>query len=180
MSWIQTYTGKRFDVLTPRAEDVCIEDIAHALANICRFTGHTRAFYSVAQHSVYAAQLAEPVDKLYALLHDASEAYLCDIARPVKRLALMDGYRVLEHYIQSAVYEQFGLSLLNKPAAIKILDDRLLATEAAQLFGPLLEDWTGALGEPFPLQIQPWAPRTAERHFLEAYARHRLSDLSRA
>ncbi len=85
--YIATYTGKQFYPLDPRPEDVCLEDIAHSLSNLCRFTGHTDTdrFYSVAQHSVICSTIVAPEAALLALLHDAAEAYLGDISRPLKR-----------------------------------------------------------------------------------------------
>jgi len=80
--WIQTYTGKRFWPLDPRPEDVDILDIAHSLSLLCRFTGHTSSFYSVSQHSILVAQEVPKRLRLWALFHDAAEAYIGDIARP--------------------------------------------------------------------------------------------------
>lgn len=82
--WIQTFTGKQFWPLTPKAEDVCIEDIAHALAFKCRFGGHCKTFYSVAEHSCRVAEILRPEHQLIGLLHDAAEAYLPDVAAPIK------------------------------------------------------------------------------------------------
>src|SRR6266496_3875421 len=78
-------SGKWFNVFNPKPEDVDIRDIAHALSNQCRFTGHTKEFYSVAQHSVLVSTFCAPEDAAWGLLHDASEAYLSDIASPVKK-----------------------------------------------------------------------------------------------
>src|SRR5271166_4295857 len=87
-SYIQTYTGIRFDILNPTPEMITIDDIAHHLANCCRFTGAVKWHYSVAQHSYYASLIAGPQWRprlaLEALMHDASEAYICDMARPMK------------------------------------------------------------------------------------------------
>ncbi len=84
---IVTYTGKVFDLLNPTPDKVCIEDIAHSLAYQCRYTGHTREFYSVAQHCVLMAENPDlPGDPMAKLMHDAAEAYIGDIARPWKHL----------------------------------------------------------------------------------------------
>jgi len=88
--WIATYTGGRFYPLDPRPEDVCIADIAHSLSQICRFNGQTLQFYSVAQHSVLVSKLLgqggpSPIHEFMGLKHDAAEAYLCDLVRPIKR-----------------------------------------------------------------------------------------------
>jgi uncharacterized protein len=87
--WIQTYTGKQFWPLSPLPEDIVIEDIAHALSMQCRFGGHVRTFYSVAQHSVHVSLLVEPQYALWGLLHDAAEAYLVDLPRPIKKFSEM-------------------------------------------------------------------------------------------
>lgn len=82
--WIQTFLGKPFWPLSPRPEDIDIRDIAHALAMTCRFTGHSQKFYSVAEHSVRVSRIVPAQFALHGLLHDASEAYLCDLSRPIK------------------------------------------------------------------------------------------------
>jgi 5'-deoxynucleotidase YfbR-like HD superfamily hydrolase len=105
--FIQTVTGKRFYPLEPRAEDVDIKDIAHALSNQCRFAGHVRAFYSVAQHSVIVAGYLPPYLALHGLLHDAAEAYTFDCPAPIK--PGFPQFVEIEARILSAVYERFGL-----------------------------------------------------------------------
>mgnify|MGYP001611500127 CR=1 FL=1 len=116
MSYILTFSGKKFTPLNPQIEDICIEDIAHHLSNICRFTGATRSFYSVAQHSIMVAEMIGMMnysDKMklqlqqFALLHDASEAYLCDIARPLKYSGLFDEYLIIEKKLQDMIYQKF-------------------------------------------------------------------------
>jgi len=82
--WIQTYTGKKFWAFDAAIADICIEDIAHALAMRCRFGCHCKEFYSVAQHSVIVSHHLPPELKLWGLLHDATEAYLPDVPRPQK------------------------------------------------------------------------------------------------
>src|SRR5579859_1210517 len=108
---IQTFTGKLVNPLALRVEDVSILDIAHSLAQQCRFTGHTLEFYSTSQHSVGVSRLCDPADALAGLIHDGSEAYLSDIARPVKRSLSLDSYRLVEHNLEAVIYEAFGLPL---------------------------------------------------------------------
>ena len=118
-TWIQTFTGRQFWPLEPRADEIFIEDIAHHLSNLCRFTGACRSFYSVAQHSVLVSLCAPPGENpLWGLLHDASEAYLIDVARPVKRSAALVGYRVAEARMMEVICECFGLPT-TEPAWVK-------------------------------------------------------------
>jgi len=87
--WIETYTGKQFYPLDPYPEDIDVRDIAHALSNLCRFTGHCRAFYSVAEHSIYVSTHVPKTMALQALFHDAPEAYIADISGPLSACILL-------------------------------------------------------------------------------------------
>jgi len=188
MSWMQTYSCKRFDPICPRAEDIDIRDIAHALSQICRFGGHCREFYSVAQHCVHVAEIVAAYDKApsddlraWALLHDAAEAYVGDIVRPIKSqlyfydpnnlgLGFLNGYRHvsgIEERILFYVAMHFGLSL-SMPAAVKKADDVMLATEAAYFWPEQVGDWCLTEEAHTTLMIIPAAPKDAERMFLSA------------
>ncbi len=105
--WIETYTGKQFFIDKIRAEDICIEDIAHSLALICRFGGQCAYFYSVAQHSVNVAELVNK-NKLAALLHDASEAYLGDM--PAPWLSRFPSIATVHYNLKTLIYGAFGIS----------------------------------------------------------------------
>lgn len=137
--YIGTYTGKQFWPLDPHPEDICIEDIAHALSNICRFNGHTKRFYSVAEHSLNVANYLSKVKDssipliLHGLLHDAAEAYACDIPRPLKRY--IQGYKNMEHAIMDAICKAFELNSVNshQAALIAVADNYILALEAKEL-----------------------------------------------
>jgi 5'-deoxynucleotidase YfbR-like HD superfamily hydrolase len=98
-------------------------------------------FYSVAQHSVYVSQQCDPDDALAGLLHDASEAYLSDIVRPVKFTAEMEGYRAIEKRLENAIAEKFGLAAAMTPS-IKAADDLVLLSEAYALFRPVPDGFT--------------------------------------
>src|ERR1051326_3663293 len=107
--WMRTYTGVRFYPSDPRPDEIFIQDIAHSLSNMCRFAGHVKEFYSVAEHSVRVSLACHPDDALWGLLHDASEAYVVDMPRPIKRAPFMHGYRLLEAKVSLAVCERFEL-----------------------------------------------------------------------
>src|ERR1051326_5301684 len=107
---IMTFSGRWINPLNPRPEDIDIVDIAHALSNQCRFTGHTRFFYSVAQHSCLVSDECANPHKLGGLLHDASEAYLSDIARPIKaQPGFGEVYKTCENKLMIAVAKRFSL-----------------------------------------------------------------------
>jgi hypothetical protein len=191
-----TFTGRRFWPLDPRQEDVAIEDIAHHLAFQCRFAGATREFYSTAQHSVLVSMVCAkppchwpgapercdhsgpggfmghacghaPVNALWGLLHDASEAYCSDLVSPLKRgLDAADGYRRAEQVIQAAVCAAFGLPL-QEPAPVKIADRLLCKTEQRDLVN-LPSDHKRS-GPVLRAVIAPWSPAQAERAFLDRF-----------
>lgn len=103
---IRTFTGLYMNVFEPTPDMICIEDIAHALSHQCRFGGHLPKFYSVAEHCVAASVLANNANKLAALLHDASEAYLLDIPRPIKHR--LSNYKEIENNLMALIAEKFG------------------------------------------------------------------------
>lgn len=170
---MQTFTGRTFFPLQPRLEDIVIADIAHALALQCRFAGHVRLPYSVAQHSVLVSLAVPPADALWGLLHDASEAYLVDVPRPLKRLPLFAPYRVVEAMLQRTIYSRFGLAG-EEPASVRDADDLLLVSEACDLLptgpGPSWPDAVRSGQAPrTPKPIVPWTPAKAERAFLDRF-----------
>ncbi|KLK91389.1 phosphohydrolase [Microvirga vignae] len=162
--WIQTYSGAQFWPMDPRAGDIRLQDIAHALSMLCRYTGHCKRFYSVAEHSVLLSEVVEPKHRLWALLHDASEAYLVDVPRPVK--PFLTGYREAEGEIMLCVAERFGLSA-TMPKAVKEADNRILTDEATQNMSAPPVPWSN-MGEPLGVTLRYWSPERAEREFLEA------------
>jgi len=166
-AWIQTYSGKKFHPLHPSTRDIDVLDIAHALSNQCRFGGHTRQFYSVAQHSVLVSQLCDPCDALWGLLHDAAEAYLVDMPRPIKYTPQLDVYRGYEMQLQAAICFAFGLQI-QQPESVKRADYQLLCTEADQLLGPLHPDWE-ARDQALAINIAPYPPDIAREAFLDRF-----------
>jgi hypothetical protein len=137
--YIETASGIKFHFLDPRQDEIDILDIAHSLSSQCRFTGHTREFYSVAEHSMLVAKLVDdPKLKLCALMHDACEAYMTDVATPVK--AFLTDYRPLEHTMWKAVAQKFGLPV-ELPDEVKYADRQALMIEAEKLIHSGGKDW---------------------------------------
>ena len=172
-SWIDTWSGRKFWPLDPHPQDVAIEDIAGALSNLCRFGGHTREFYSVAQHSVLVAEVlsAEPADtRMWALLHDAAEAYLVDVPRPLKTTAAFASYREAEQRILAAIAKAFGLPTA-MPKQIDSADRLLLATESRDLMSPSMLASCPSDVEPLPARIEPWSPGKARDAFMDCFYR---------
>ena len=163
--WLQTFTGRKFWPLDPLPAEVCIEDIAHALAMKCRYGGHCAAFYSVAEHSVLVSRLVPPALSLWDLLHDAGEAYLADVPRPVK--PYLAGWHDLEARVLAAVCNRFGLPLA-EPAEVKRVDFAITSDEKIALMadGPT---WAG-LAPPVGAVIRCLAPAQAEAEFLARFA----------
>lgn len=171
--WIQTYTGKKFFPLDPQIEDICIEDIAHSLAMQCRFAGHSKQFYSVAQHSnaMVNCWFPKPEQKelaKYALLHDASEAYLTDIPRPLKYLPQFQFYRDAEKYLSEMIYVRFGLNPI-EPEEVKRADWELLCEESMSknIMSPLHPDWTARCEN--KINFRPLSPEHAEAYYLDKF-----------
>jgi hypothetical protein len=174
-SWIQTFTGKKFYPLNPDPDDICIEDIAHSLAFQCRYSGHTRQFYSVAQHSVILSQKFFPSRsmRLAALLHDAAEAYLSDIPRPIKQLPEFAFYREAEGRLQRMIMRKFGVELNEAEARLlESYDHQMIYHEAKseQLMAPIHPDWKLPESTGREISIDwGWDPAGAEKIFLIAF-----------
>lgn len=130
--WIETFTGRRFDPLHPDPELIDLEDIAHSLSLLCRFIGHCKQFYSVAEHCIRVAELCSIESKLAALLHDAAEAYIGDIARPIKYGIASADLKEAEERLLGTIYKKFGASPYDAKE-VKEADDIMLATEARDL-----------------------------------------------
>ena len=160
---MRTFTGKWVTPLDLNPDDICIEDIAHHLSQQCRFTGATREFYSVAQHSVYVSMIADWDDRREALLHDASETYLSDINSPCKKQDEFTEYREIEALIMRAVSEKFNLEY-PLPRSVHWADQVLLASEFRDLMG-YENGWRDML----PWTIYPWDPKKAEKMFLKRW-----------
>lgn len=169
--WFQSFTGRRIVIDEPDPEVIDVIDIAHALSMTCRYGGHCKNFYSVAEHSELVTDIGkrdapgshtDPVGQLFLLLHDAAEAYLGDVITPVKRAirreiteTSADGVRIanrpriiapyddLEKRWSRAIQVRFGLPMPSK-AILDLIDrsDELaLCHEILQLFSDLRPEW---------------------------------------
>ncbi len=177
---IVTYSGKVIRPLDPDPAVICIEDIAHSLSNQCRWTGHCKAFYSTAQHSVGVSLACNLEDALWGLLHDAGEAYIADIPRPVKRFTDWgNGYVEVEDVLMECVVKAFDLKghsfapsmhgpWMTLPPSVKDADDLLLYTEMRDLMPEgMFEQFKDK--HVLPDTLKPWSPAAAETIFLEQY-----------
>ncbi len=182
IGWIQTASGGRFYPLAPRVKDVKILDIAQALSRNCRFTGHCSKFYSVAEHSVLVTSILDgwtddPEVLMWGLLHDASEAYISDIARPVKQQPEFKFYRDMEKGVMDVIAAAFGLDP-TEPSIVKDADTMALSLEAEQLM-PNREKaswaWLPDSSRYARHHILGRSPDTAQSWFLETY--HNLESL---
>lgn len=172
----QTHSGVAWNILHPDPEAVRIEDIAHALSNQCRYNGHTSEFYSVAEHSVRVSSCLPPKHQLAGLLHDAAEAYVGDIVRPLK--PLLKEFKGIEEATMLAILDGLGLSGLQvNHEAVKYVDhNTILATEGRDLMH--IEQWEAwapdlysdeFVGSALDEVIVPWTNTEARRRFMDAY-----------
>lgn len=180
-NWLCTNSGIKFDPFCPTPEMIEIADIAHGLAGTFRFGGQSDRWYTVAQHCVAVCGRFADVSTtlcLWGLLHDAAEAYLWDVQRPIKANVyfrepngLLTCFRKIERRILAAVAERFGLPWHGIPAAVVEADDRELARERRELFSERQPDWPDLPAvKAYPEPIVCWTPEQAERAFLERFS----------
>jgi hypothetical protein len=174
VSFIETYTGRAFWPLDPKVEGLSIIDIAHALSNQGRYSGHTAFFYSVAQHCALLAQFVESrggnaLDCLQMLMHDAAEAYLVDVPRPVKQQ--MPLYREWDHNVNAVIRQWMGWQAISIPSWQDELDSAIIVDERQQLMSQSGNDWQHKMG-PLGIRIEPWSNEEAEQAFLTQYAKY--------
>jgi len=146
--WMETFLGKRFYPLNPTPEDISIIDIARGLSNQCRFNGHTKHFYSVAQHCIVGADWVFDQTKSHRwamlfLLHDAAEAYIGDLIRPLKETRHFDYLEVIESVIKRTIYDYANLDwpTVEEEAIIKHYDDLMLLEEGYHLMKSKTSIW---------------------------------------
>lgn len=167
-NWLQTVSGVQYWPLDPQGAEVKIEDIAHSLGMQCRFGGHTRRFYSVAEHCIHVAGLVPLEHGLCGLLHDATEAYVVDVPRPVK-LALTN-YKEIETANWLVLAQKFNLPV-EMPACVKHADEAMLIVEQRELMPAIATDMLGDLGgiNPDTVRIRCWSPEVAAAQFLTCF-----------
>lgn len=173
-AWMETHSGLRFNYVLMDETAVTVPDIAHALSHMCRYNGHVRRFYSVAEHCVLLAQFVrsrggEAEQQMIALFHDGAEAYLADVVRPAKRR--IPEYIALEGQVDKAV-----ASALAKyghrfpfPAWLKEIDTRILKDERAQAMNPSPHAWAIDDLKPLGVRVRMWRPYKAKRMFLREF-----------
>lgn len=173
--YIQTFTGRSISYTHLESNDYDIADIAVALSRTCRYSGHCKRFYSVAEHSVYLSLIVPEADALAALMHDATEAYMCDIPAPLK--SMLPDYQAIELRMLASIFAQLG-SQYPLPNIVKEMDTQLLRWEAKQLLADSGNDICNSIpsSEMFevkasllPKRIACLSPPYAEIHFLGRY-----------
>ncbi len=166
--WMQTFSGKKFTPLTPKLEDIHFIDIAAPLARVCRYSGHCLRFYSVAEHCVLASRIAPDQLRLTMLMHDASEAYLTDMPRPIK--GHIKGYYEAEEKLAAMIAERFG-TIHPLPEEVKRIDAAMLDDERRQNMAHMdvePKDWGNVVKGP-GTKLQFWDPDRAQSEFITAF-----------
>jgi hypothetical protein len=166
--YIGTYTNKKYHFLNPSVSEVCIEDISQALSMNCRYSGHVKSFYSVAEHSciIFDLALKETGDLIEAysgLMHDASEAYLTDVPRPIK--PHLEGYSDIEQKAEKIIQDAFNFTPMSN--YIKYVDTHICGIEAKQLF-QVTPSWADDFDH-IDIQVKGWMPDQAKREFMDRF-----------
>lgn len=160
-NWMQTSTGKAFWPTDPHEYEVDIEDIAHALAHQCRYGGHAKCHYSVAEHCYLLSTVVPPEHALAALMHDAAETYLQDIVRPVKKY--LAGYADIERGLEKVIFTKYGIPY-PLPQVVMDYDIAICRDEKDAVMAEAPMPW--AENEPLGVEIQCWPPNIAKQMFL--------------
>lgn len=155
-AYIRTYTGELVNVFNIDPEQIHIEDIAHALSMQCRFSGHTREFYSVAQHSCYCYELSQEYP-FECLMHDVAEAYLHDVASPIKKWFFV--YRIMENRLMKVLAKKYGFTYPFPPEVHKI-DKDMLHNEMCSFMGKISR---------YFIMVESWDHQQAKDEFLRIF-----------
>lgn len=168
MRSVYLQAGMGFDLSAPDSSSYTIADVAHALSNICRYTGHCHGFYSVAQHSVHVSRVVPPEDALAGLMHDAPEAFIGDVSKPLK--ILLPDYAEIERMVETSVLRRFGIET-TLPKSVKLADVIMLRTEQRDIMKAESHVWSFANGvSPLQEKIVPMPPEAARDLFLARFA----------
>lgn len=166
-TWMQTFTGKAVNPLDVREEQIDIVDIAHSLSMQCRYNGHTKVFYSVAEHCVLMSRAVSPENRLWALLHDATETYMGDMIRPLKQV--MPQFSTAEGFLMDTICDRFGIPR-HMPEEVEQADRRILVNERDALMEPPPMPWPSLEGlERLRIIVLGWDPRQAEILYLDRF-----------
>lgn len=154
--WMETHTGLRFYPIDPTPDQFDPLDVAHALSQSCRYGGHTKRFYSVAEHACILADYAQrqgfsPQDQWTILHHDDAEAYICDLPRPVKHQ--MPAYKEAEALVESVLFDVFHVEY-PFPVFLKGMDNMIIADERAQVMNRSKNVWYNPYR--VPLGVKLW------------------------
>lgn len=174
--WIQTFTGKCYWPLDPRERDVCIEDIAHSLSMQVRYNGACLAFYTVAEHSEIVSRMVSPANAFCGLMHDAPEAYIGDMVRPLKHRPEMSPFREWEELNWKVIANKYDLPLVI-PEEVELADAMIIGPEKRYVLNPCarssaaLEKYGNIV---LPQTIMGFAPGIAKARFLARF--HELSN----
>lgn len=163
---IITYTQRLINPLAPDPSMITIADIAHSLSMVCRFNGHVENFYSVAEHCVHVCDLLPVEHSLAGLLHDASEAYICDLPSPIKSSPTLAGYRIAEDNMMRIIAAEYGFEYPLAPEVVA-MDEALLHAELEHLFRGYFP--YGTFPDAAKVKIRCWSPKTAEQKFLSRF-----------
>lgn len=171
--WISLLSGAKFNYNNPEESDVNIEDIAGALSNVCRFSGHLPRFYSVAQHLVNTSRIVPAGFSFTGLMHDTAEAFTNDLPTPLKWT--FPAFKTLETSIESAMAKKFGFEFPYPPEVkeadtIMLILEKLYVKEDKSVW-PNYEEWTAKRVKPYLdlVDLDSWQPRRAKREFLERF-----------
>lgn len=168
---IRLRSGCYFDFVDPQPDQFTLRDIAGALSKICRFGGQIERFYSVAEHSVMCAEQAEadgfPLDtQIAALMHDAAEAFVGDVVKPLK--IMLAEYPAIEDRVESVIAEKFTIDFRGEREVVREIDRAMLIAERRQLFSRDDVEWFGENEvRKLSVDFQCWNPRDAEHWFLK-------------
>ncbi|MCU6454329.1 hypothetical protein LPN01_09580 [Sphingomonas sp. A2-49] len=164
---ILLHSGAYFDLLDPWGSQFTIEDIAHGLSNTCRYAGQCNAFYSVAEHSWHTSYIVPEHLRFAALMHDAAEAFIGDVTRPLK--SLLPDYKQIERGVEDAIAARFRIYGMDAPE-VKHADLAMLAAEQSEIMPPHADGWAVLGGViPAPVNLRMWRPEMAEEAFLDRY-----------